>query len=120
MQSGALRGAPAALPGDQLKARAHPANHERLHDAGGADGSRQFLQRLFAKSRARLKRAGIDQVSINLQKGFIRCQGRRYRRRCCSPRRCCRLLLRRLRFLWFRIPDQSAQSPAQRVSGHSR
>ncbi len=84
-ESGALRGAPAAFAGDQLKALPDAANHERLNDAAHANRSRQFFERLFAESRARLKGAGIDEVYIDLEEHVTRSQGRRYRCRCSRP-----------------------------------
>ena len=45
MQAGALRGAPAAFTGDQLKEVVRQRlNNDRLNDAVGADGVREFVQ----------------------------------------------------------------------------
>jgi hypothetical protein len=61
-----LRGAPAAFAGDQLVAKADPSDDERLNDPACTDRAGELFESLFAKARAWLIRAGIDEVDIDL------------------------------------------------------
>jgi hypothetical protein len=61
-----LGGSPAALAGDQLIAKADLANDERLHDAARANRLSKLFESLFAEAGARLIRARVDQVDVDL------------------------------------------------------
>lgn len=61
-----LRSAPAAFAGDQLVAKADPADDERLNDSAGADRAGELLEGFFAKARSRLIGAGVDEIDIDL------------------------------------------------------
>ena len=115
-EAAALGSAPAALTSDQLIALADSANNERLYDAARPNRAGELFERLLAEARSRLIRARIDQVDVDLQQAF-RLNRRQCHRRCRSRRRY--YCLRRQRRLRLRLPYQRAQSPAQRVSGHS-
>ncbi len=105
-QTRALRRSPAALAGNELVAGPVRAQDERLDYAARADRARQFLERFFTKSRPWLIRAWIDQVDVHLVRA----------RQCgCDCSRCGASLRLRLG-----LPDQGAQAPSQRVSGHWR
>ena len=126
-----LGSAPAALAGDELKSPVDSPDYKRLDNTSGTNGLRQFVERSFAKLRARLIGAGLDQVNIDLKEAVI-CQGCRCRG-CLRQGWCCRRCrsrhserrrwpprwprLRRLR-LRHRVPYECAQSPAQSVSAH--
>lgn len=105
-QTRALRRSPAALAGNELVAGPVRAQDERLDYAASADRARQLLERLFPKSRPGLIRAWVDQVDVHLMRA----------------RQCVRDCNRRGASLRLRLglPDQGAQAPSQRVSGHWR
>ncbi len=126
-ECGPLGGAPAAFTGNQLVAKTHPADDERLHDSARTDRARQLFDGLLAEAGARLIGAGIDQVDIDLKQNVS--LSRRWGHRCCCRRSRRHLRLRRMRLLLCllfldrlrdRFPDQGAQSLAQGVSGHWR
>jgi hypothetical protein len=129
-ETGLLRSAPATFAGDELVAGSNSADDERLDDSAGLNRSRKFFKRFFAEAASRLIRAWIDQVDVDLKQTIIRssswsrrCRWSRCRRlgRYCRQLCCLRYwwpLQWRLRLTGIRIPDQRAQSPAQRVSGH--
>src|SRR5579863_7203484 len=83
-QARALRCAPAAFAGDQLKAASNSADDERLNDATGMDGASKLVQRFFAEAGTRLVRAWINQVNIGLKQALRRCRSHR----CCCCRHC--------------------------------
>jgi hypothetical protein len=61
IETRALRGPPAALPGNNLKALiAEGANHQGLHKALAADGGSELLKGLFIKVLARLEGASLE------------------------------------------------------------
>ena len=105
-QTRALRRSPAALAGNELIAGPVRAQDERLDYAARADRARQLLERLFTKSRPWLIRAWVDQVDVHLVRA--RQCGRDCNRGGASLR------------LRLGLPDQGAQAPSQRVSGHWR
>src|SRR6202044_990698 len=115
---GPLRGSPPAFAGYELVAVSDSPNDQRLNNAAGADRARKLVQGYFAESCSWLERARIDQVDVDLREDLTRSQDRCCRR-CSRSHRLCRWNRRlRLMLLGFRLPDQGAQSPAQRVSGH--
>src|ERR1700735_3064982 len=63
---GALCGAPASFAGNQLIAQADATDHERLDDAAGANRLREFLERFLTEPSARLIRARVDEVDIDV------------------------------------------------------
>ena len=65
-QAGALRGAPAALAGDDLEAVADAADEDRLNHAVRADRLRELFEPRFVDVRARLARIGHEQIEIDL------------------------------------------------------
>lgn len=75
-QRGPLGGAPASLAGDQLVAKADSPHDERLDDTACADRTGQLLESLFAKARARLIGARIDEIDIDLEQNVTRCLAR--------------------------------------------
>ena len=62
-----LRGAEAALAGDQLVLIAGAHDHERLHDAMLADAARELVDRCLVEHAARLIRIGLDLIDRNLR-----------------------------------------------------
>ena len=66
LYSSPLRGSPTAFAGDELVAFTNPSHHKRLHDAAGADGPSELLQRLFSEASAGLIRARVDLVDIGI------------------------------------------------------
>ncbi len=61
--AGNLRGAPAALAGDELEAAARQrTNQDRLHHSVGGDGGSQLGQLLFVHLRPRLEGVAVDLV----------------------------------------------------------
>ena len=69
MQARALRGAPAALAGDDLvPASLETTSDDRLNDAVGLDRVRQFLEALVLHVAARLIVIRLEEVDIDLQR----------------------------------------------------
>jgi len=85
IEAGSLRGAPAALTGDELVTIGDPSNDERLYDPARTNRTGEFVQRFLAEACAWLVRAWIDQVNINLKEAFTQSWCRCGRR--CSRRR---------------------------------
>jgi hypothetical protein len=77
---GALSGAPSALAGNKLIPGTNFPYNKRLNDTAGPDGLSELLKRVFDKPGSRLKRAGIDQVDIDLERSADNAG----RWRCCS------------------------------------
>ena len=59
-QAGLLRGAEAALAGDELVLVAGARDDERLNDAVLADAARELFDRGFVEGLARLEGIGLD------------------------------------------------------------
>jgi hypothetical protein len=85
---GPLRGAPAALAGDQRVAAARPRPHHQRHDhAVGADRRRQLVELDLVEAAARLIGGRVDLLDRRLEvrardrRGRHRHRGRRRRRR---------------------------------------
>src|SRR5205807_5185353 len=66
VQPRALRCTPTTFAGDQLKAIADWAKNQRLNDSAGFDGTGELIESLLAETRARLIRARLDQIDIDL------------------------------------------------------
>ena len=71
---GALRGAPAALAGDDLIALARgqrafdPADDDRLNDAVGLDRSRELVESRIVHVRARLILIRLELIDVDLDR----------------------------------------------------
>ena len=121
VEPSALRCAPAALAGDQLKARTDRPQDQRLNDSAGLNGARQFVKGLLVEFGTRLIRARLNQVDIDFlgttlrglagghgrDGGGVGCRGLRLRR-----------WRRRLGPFAFKLPNERSESPSQCVSRH--
>ncbi len=67
-QAGELRGAPAALAGDDLKAIADLADDDRLDDAVRLDRLRQLLQPRIVDRAARLKVVRREAIDVDFDR----------------------------------------------------
>src|ERR1700730_11050242 len=90
-QPGTLSRAPAAFASDQLKTRPNGANNQRLNDAAGLNRAGELVESLLPETCARLKRAGIDEISVDLERATglrgVPCWGYRCAARCGGVRR---------------------------------
>ena len=99
-----LGSAPAALSGDKLVSPSIWSQNQGLYDPICANRARQFFEGLFPEASPRLVGARVDEVSIHVLR-----PGR------ASARQGHGGANLRLR---LGLPNQSAQTPAQSVSGH--
>src|SRR5207302_5480228 len=115
VEPSALRCAPAARAGDQLKARTDRPQDQRLNDSAGLNGARQFVKGLLVEFGTRLIRARLNQVDIDFlgttlrglagghgrDGGGVGCRGLRLRR-----------WRRRLGPFAFKLPNERSESPS--------
>jgi len=86
LQRRALRGAPTPLAGNQLIAGTDFADNKRLDNPARLNRASELIEGLLTEARARLVRAGIDQIDVDLKEPVTRSQGRSCRCRCSRRR----------------------------------
>ena len=70
-QTRALRGAPAALAGDDAIAIGDLADHDRLNDAVGPDGLGQLVEACVLEAMTRLMLVGRNPIDVHFRRGRI-------------------------------------------------